>query len=145
MVKDIIENKDYKNLVSKQIKETIDFLLANNQEFSITANIDPIEFNPELPENIKSKLAKYSLFILSNYTYTTIVVSDEFLSFETGFGKENIGSVVKVPLHSIFQVVVDETVVYINNAATVDKFNIDHKSKSMNIFKNNPNNQRFND
>ncbi|MDD3007607.1 MAG: hypothetical protein RBR70_08430 [Arcobacter sp.] len=143
MIRDIIENDNYKILVEKQIKENILFLLEKNQEFSITANIEPITFNPELPKVIKDQMHKFSLFILSNYTYTTIQIDDEFLSFEAGFGNENFGSVVKIPLHSIFQIIVDESILYINSVATVDKFNKDLKKNSFNVFKNNPNNKKF--
>lgn len=144
MITNIIENEEYKDLVSKQIVETIEFLLENSQEFSITANIEPVQFNPELPSRIKEQLAKYSLFILSNYTYTTIKLNDQFISFEAGFGSENFGSTVKIPIHSIFQIVVDESILYINSVATVDKFNKDPKQKSLNVFKSNPNNKKFN-
>ena len=78
MIANIIENEEYKNLVCKQVKETIEYLLDNNQEFSITANIEGMKFNPELPKSIKEQLAKFSLFILSNYTYTTIEINDDF-------------------------------------------------------------------
>ena len=144
MVKDIIENNEYKSLVEKQIKETILFLLEKNQEFSITANIEPITFTPELPKVIKDQMHKFSLFILSNYTYTTIQINDEYMSFEAGFGNENFGSVVKIPLYAIFQIVIDESILYINSVATVEKFNKDLKKNSFNIFKNNPNNKKFN-
>jgi len=144
MITNIIENENYKDLVSEQIVKTIEFLLEQNQEFSITANLEPIEFNPELPETIKEQLPKYSLFILSNYTYTTIVINDKYISFEAGFGNENFGSTVKIPIHSIFQIIVDESILYINSVATVDKFNSNPKLKSMNVFKSNPNNQKFN-
>lgn len=144
MITDIIESEEYKDLVTKQIVETIEFLLDEGQEFSITANVEPIEFTPELPTSIKEQLAKFSLFTLSNYTYTTIELNDKFLSFEAGFGSENFGSTVKIPIHSIFQIVVDESILYINSVATVDKFNTNPKLKSMNVFKNNPNNKKFN-
>ena len=144
MVKDIIENNDYKSLVEKQIKETILFLLEKNQEFSITANIEPITFTPELPKVIKDQMHKFSLFILSNYTYTTIQINNEYMTFEAGFGNENFGSVVKIPLYAIFQIVIDESILYINSVATVEKFNKDLKKNSFNIFKNNPNNKKFN-
>lgn len=144
MITDIIENEEYKNLVSKQVKETIDFLLDNNQEFSITANIEGMTFNPELPKPIKDQLAKFSLFILSNYTYTTVEVNDSFLTFEAGYGSENFGSVAKVPLHCVFQIVVEESILYINSVATVDKFNKNKEQNSMNVFKSNPNNKKFN-
>lgn len=144
MIKDIIENEEYKVLVEKQIKENILFLLEKNQEFSITANIQPITFNPELPNVIKEQMHKFSLFILSNYTYTTVQIDDDFLSFEAGFGSENFGSVVKIPLHAIFQIVVGESIIYLNSVATVEKFNKDLKKNSFNVFKNNPNNKKFN-
>ncbi|MEV9527662.1 hypothetical protein AB0W38_03575 [Aliarcobacter butzleri] len=144
MIKDIIENPNYKELIEKQIQDIIVFLLDNNQEFSITANITPISFNPALPEEIKSQLHKFSLFVLSNYTYTTIEINEEFLSFEAGFGNENFGSVVKIPLHAIFQIIVNDSILYLNSIATVEKFNRDLEKNSFNIFKNNPNNKRFN-
>lgn len=143
MIKNIIENEDYKTLIENQIKETVIFLLKKNQEFSITANIEPITFTPELPAVIKNQMNKFSLFTLSNYTYTTIQIDDNYLSFEAGFGNENFGSVVKIPLHAIFQIVVDESILYINSVATVDKFNKDLKKNSFNIFKSNPNNKKF--
>ena len=143
MIKNIIEDEGYKTLIENQIKETVVFLLKKNQEFSITANIEPITFTPELPAVIKNQMNKFSLFTLSNYTYTTIQIDDNYLSFEAGFGNENFGSVVKIPLHAIFQIVVDESILYINSVATVDKFNKDLKKNSFNIFKNNPNNKKF--
>lgn len=144
MINDIIESEEYKQLVEIQIKETILFLLNKNQEFSITANIAPISFEPELPRTIKEQMHKFSLFILSNYTYTTVQVDNEYISFEAGFGNENFGSVVKIPLHAIFQIVVDESILYINSLATVEKFNKDLKKNSFDVFKNNPNNKKFN-
>ncbi|MBU0924267.1 hypothetical protein KKG81_05230 [bacterium] len=144
MINEIIESEEYKQLVEIQIKETILFLLNKNQEFSITANIIPISFNPELPKTIKDQMHKFSLFILSNYTYTTVQVDNEYVSFEAGFGNENFGSVVKIPLHAVFQIIVDESILYINSVATVEKFNKDLKKNSLNVFKNNPNNKKFN-
>jgi len=144
MIQNIIESEDYKNLVEKQICENILFLLEKSQEFSITANIEPITFTPELPKVIKEQMHKFSLFILSNYTYSTIQVDDEFLSFEAGFGNENFGSVVKIPLHAVFQIIVDESILYLNSVATVEKFNKNLKKNSFDVFKNNPNNKKFN-
>ena len=143
MVKDIIENNEYKNLVEKQIKENVLFLLEKRQEFSITANIQPISFTPELPKVIKDQMHKFSLFTLSNYTYTTVQIDDNYICFEAGFGNENFGSVVKIPLYAIFQIIIDESILYINSVATVEKFNSDLKKNSFNIFKNNPNNKKF--
>ena len=141
MINNIIENEQYKNLVSSQIKDTMNFLLDQNQEFAITANVDAIKFEPELPSATLAQLSKFSLFILSNYTYSTIKLDDNSLYFEAGFGSENFGSTVKVPLFAIFQIVVEESILFVNSVATVDKFTKDGKEKSLNVFKNNPNNK----
>ncbi|WP_321469882.1 hypothetical protein [Halarcobacter sp.] len=143
MINNIIENSEYKDLVSKQVKETMEFLIEQGQEFAITANIDAVKFDPELPSLVFDQLSKFSLFVLSNYTYSTINIDDNYITFEAGFGSENFGSIVKVPLFSIFQIIIDESILYINSVATVDKFNKDAKEKSFNVFKNNPNNKNL--
>lgn len=145
MINDIIEDINYKHLVSSQIKQTIEFLLEKDEEFAITVNIKAANFNPALPDAIHEKLAKFSLFVLSNYTYSTIKLDKDELSFEAGFGNENFGSVVTVPYHSIFQVVVEESILFVNSVATVEKFNEAEvtQNRSRNAFKNNPNNKKF--
>ncbi|MCP4970695.1 MAG: hypothetical protein GY932_08905 [Arcobacter sp.] len=143
MITNIIENIKYKDLVSSQIKDTISFLIDQNQEFAITANIDALEFNPELPVTTFENLSKFSLFILANYTFTSIKVDESHIYFEAGFGSENFGSTVKVPFYAIFQIILDESILFVNSVATVDKFNKDAKEKSFNVFKSNPNNKKL--
>lgn len=142
----IIEDVKYKNLTKKHVKEICDFLLDKQQEFSIVANTNATTFKPELPLHIKNNLQEFSLFTLSNYTYSTVVVDEDIISFEAGFGNENFGSVVSVPLESVFQIILDEDILYINPVATVEKFNTirNEENRSMNVFRNNPNNSRFN-
>jgi CO dehydrogenase/acetyl-CoA synthase beta subunit len=146
MVNDVIESVEFKNLMIKQIKEMINFLLDRNSEFAITVNINGATFNPNLPSSIEKKLSKFSLFVLSNYTYSTIKMDDEVLSFEAGFGSENFGSTVTIPLESVFQIVIEDSILLINPVATVEKYNDNSKAllhKSKNVFKNNPNNKKF--
>lgn len=143
MINNIIENSEYKDLVSSQVKDTIQFLLDQSQEFAITANLDAVKFDPELPSNTYQQLSKFSLFVLSNYTYSTIKLDESYIYFEAGFGSENFGSNVKIPFYGVFQVVVGESILFVNSVATVDKFNEDNQKKSFNIFKNNPNNKNL--
>lgn len=143
MINTIIENDDYKKLVSSQVKDTMNFLLELNQEFAITANLDAIKFDPELPPATHEQLSKFSLFVLSNYTYSTIKLDENNLYFEAGFGSENFGSTVKIPFYAIFQIVVEESILFVNSVATVDKFNKDTTEQSLNVFKNNPNNRNL--
>jgi hypothetical protein len=141
MINNIIEDLEYKSLVSSQVKDTMQFLIDKDQEFAITANIDAIKFNPELPSATKEQLSKFSLFVLSNYTFSTLKLDERTLSFEAGFGSENFGSIVTVPYHAVFQIILGESILFINSVATVDKFNKDLKEKSLNIFKNHPKNK----
>ncbi|AXH10683.1 hypothetical protein CP960_00550 [Malaciobacter halophilus] len=144
MISDIIEQESYKELIDSQIKDIIEYLIDNSEEFAITANLEAMEFTPELPQNIKSQLSKFSLYVLANYTYTTIeIIDDNKLTFEAGFGSENFGSKVTLPLHSIFQIIIDDAILYLNPLATVDKFNTSSKEKSLNVFKNNPKNKNL--
>ncbi len=143
MIKNIIESDDYKSLVSTQIKDTIKYLINNNEEFAITANIKGITFTPELPNTIYDQLSAFSLFILANYTYTTLELDANYIYFEAGFGKENFGSLVKIPFNAIFQVIVDESILFVNSTATVQNFfnQKEQSNKSLNAFKKNPNNK----
>jgi len=145
MIKDIIENENYKLLVSEQIKETMKYLIQSDEEFAVTANIKGITFNPELPETIYNQLSSFSLFILANYTYSTLELDDKYIYFEAGFGKENFGSLVKIPYNAIFQIIVDESILFVNSTATVKSFftKKDQEDKSFNAFKNNPNNENL--
>lgn len=143
MISKVLENSKYQNIIKSQIKESIDFMLDEQLEFAITANIEGISFQPELPNAIHDKLSKFSLFVLSNYTYSTIIISNEFISFEAGFGSENFGSTVKIPLTAIFQIVIEESIIFINPIATLDNVISSFSSinKSKNVFKNNPKNK----
>lgn len=69
---------------------------------------------------------------------------EECLYFEAGFGKDNFGSLVQIPFSSIFQIIKNDNIVFINISATLENMNQNPKNKSMNIFKNNPNNSKFN-
>lgn len=147
MIGNIINSEEYKQIVSEQIRELIEYLLSIDEEFALTANIKGVEFNPKLPLPIKKQLAPFSLFILANYSYQSILLEDEVIKFEAGFGKENFGSVVTIPFSAIFQIIVDESILYINPAATVEKHFtsiIEQKQRSFDAFKKNtPNKDLF--
>lgn len=149
----LIEDLELKDIMESQIFEIIDFLLSKDQEFSITANINGVTFNPEIPQSISQSFPHFTLFTLANYTYTTIDLTDNSISFETGFGAENFGSVVTIPLSAVFQIVIDESILFLNPTATVEKFfenspvansnEIDQQSRSLNAFKTNTKNKNL--
>jgi len=149
MIFNIVEDIRYRDMLEGQIFEVIEYLVEKGEEFSITANIKGINFDPEIPEAISESFSHFTLFTLANYTYTTIELTETHISFETGFGAENFGSVVTIPLYAIFQIVIEESILFLNPTATVDKYftkqdsiaTEDQESRSMNAFKMNKKNK----
>lgn len=121
MIKDVIEDVNFRNLIKDQIRDIIDYLLVHNKEFAITANIKGVTFNPEIPKSVVKEFSSFTIFTLSNYTYSTITVTDEDISFEAGFGADNFGSRVTITFYALFQLVIDESILFVNPTARVEK------------------------
>ena len=94
-----------------------------------------------------------TLFFLAGYTYETARLEEGYLIFEAGFGSDNIGSVVSVPLSAIMQIIVDETPIFISlaspKAVKSTQTNLKEKDNdgvenSMAAFLSNPENAKFN-
>jgi len=135
---ELFQNKNYKDLTSKQVKELMSFLQNNTDGFNVTANIKAVDFNPELPKNIADSLNQYTLFVLANFTFSSLVIKDNHLEFEAGFGAENFGSVCTVPYFSVFQLGIDDSILFINPVATVEKYfkkETSQETRSKNAFK----------
>ena len=136
--------------MQKNIQEMIIHFFEREQNFGILCKIDNIHFDPPLPADINAEFRPLTLFFLAGYTFETARVESDVLIFEAGFGSENFGSVVTVPLLSIMQIIVDETPVLINLANSdviveVQKEEIDEGGieNSMSSFLNNPENSKF--
>jgi len=146
MIFNIVEDISYRDMLESQIFEVIEYLINKDEEFSITANINGVDFNPEMPESISKNFSHFTLFTLSNYTYESIILTEKTITFEAGFGSENFGSHVTVPLYAIFQIVIDESILFLNPTATVEKYfekveEDDQTSRSMNAFTMNKKNK----
>ena len=151
MIIDIVEDVNYKNMVEGQVFELCEYLINNNAEFSITANVKVIEFSPNIPDSISKSFQPFTMFSLMNYTFQSIELTPTHISFEAGFGAENFGAVVTVPLFAIFQVIIDESILFLNPVATVDKFlnekentekeTVNQEKRSMNAFTMNKKNK----
>jgi len=122
IIKNVIENNNYKKMIESQVFDICNYLINSNNEFSITANIEAMESEPEIPDAIFESFAHFTMFSLVNYTFQSIELTSTHISFEAGFGSENFGSVVKLPLFTIFQIVIEESILYLNPIATIDKF-----------------------
>lgn len=134
--------------MKKHIEDVIIHFFSKEQNFGILCKIEDVSFEPELPREISREFRPLTLFFLAGYTFDTAHISNDSLIFEAGFGSENFGSVVIVPLLSIMQVIVDETPVLINLAphkkerqsSKADERGIEN---SMNSFLSNPENSKF--
>jgi hypothetical protein len=128
----------FRDLKAKHAEEILTVLLQNDEEFSIICHREHIKFNPVLPEKITQHFTDAIVFAIANYTLQSSHILDGNLIFEAGFGEENIGSIVTVPLDSIIQIAQDDIPLFINTAATLPK-----EDKPKNPFAANPRNKKF--
>ena len=149
MLENIIEDREFALLMQKNIQELIIHFFEKEQNFGILCKVEEATFEPNLPDSIESEFRPLTLFFLAGYTFETARIEDGFLVFEAGFGSENFGSVVTVPLLSVMQIIVDETPVFINLSTyrekvvvkkEVDKGGVEN---SMASFLSNPENSKF--
>ncbi len=151
MLENVIDEKGFAQIMKKSIQDVIIHFFETEQNFGILCKIEEIDFNPSLPESISSEFRPLTLFFLAGYTFDTARIENEMLIFEAGFGSDNFGSVVNVPLLSIMQVIIDETPVLINLSVYKEKSEEvkeevkDDKGvkNSMASFLNNPENSKF--
>lgn len=152
MLENIIDEIGFAKIMKKNIQDVIIHFFEHEQNFGILCKIEEVYFNPSLPESINSEFRPLTLFFLAGYTFDTARIEDDILIFEAGFGSDNYGSVVSVPLLSIMQVIIDETPVLINlsvykeSEGSKKELQEDDKKgveNSMASFLNNPENSKF--
>lgn len=151
MLESVINDRDFANLMQKNIQDIIIHFFEKEQNFGILCKLDNVSFNPELPSDINAEFRPLTLFFLAGYTFETARIEEDVLVFEAGFGGDNFGSVVTVPLLSVMQVIIDETPVLINlvnpeiqpEMKKEVKKDADGVENSMASFLNNPENSKF--
>ncbi|WP_373028624.1 hypothetical protein [Sulfurovum sp.] len=119
MTINLLQTPEYRTLIQSHIFETIKYLFNRNQEFALACEVKYITFTPELPSHIKESFNDTVLFILSGFTFESAQLDEEYFSFEAGFGSENFGSTVSLPLLAIKQVFVGDNPIVINLANPV--------------------------
>ncbi len=151
MLENVIDEKGFAEIMKRSIQDVIIHFFEKEQNFGILCKIEEVGFNPALPEGINAEFRPLTLFFLAGYTFETARIEEGFLIFEAGFGSDNIGSVVSVPLLSIMQIIVDETPIFINLSVYKEREELqptpikDEKGvkNSMASFLNNPENSKF--
>lgn len=145
MTINLLQTPEYRTLIQKHIFESIKYLFSKNQEFALACEVKYITFTPELPANIKDTFEDTVLFILSGFTFESAQLDEESFSFEAGFGSENFGSTVSLPLLAIKQLFVGDNPIVINLANPVIEKEKESASKksSMEALLNNPENKKL--
>ena len=150
MLDNVVEDREFAYIMKRSIQDIIVNFFEKEQNFGILCKIEDVDFNPILPDDINKEFRPLTLFFLAGYTFETARIEDDCLIFEAGFGSENFGSVVTVPLLSIMQLIVDETPVFINlsvykEGEEREEQPIDENGvkNSMASFLNNPENSKF--
>ena len=150
MLENVIDEKGFATIMKRSIEDVIIHFFEMEQNFGILCKIEEVDFDPALPKSINDEFRPLTLFFLAGYTFDTARIEEETLIFEAGFGSDNFGSVVSVPLLSIMQIIVDETPIFINlsvykERASTQEIKEDKKGveNSMASFLNNPENSKF--
>jgi len=129
------------------LKDMIAFLLDEGLAFGLLCNIEHVDFDPPLPPELYEQLPNVTLFMIAGYTFESFEMDERNIYFEAGFGPQNFGSVVSMPILAVLQVIVEETPLLINmalppKAEEIKKEKPGEKS-SMEAFLSNPENRKF--
>ena len=144
MIKGFLADYDFSELMVFHQRDIIEMLLSKGMFFSILTHIDDISYDPLLPAEISDNFKPITLFVISEYTFESCSVDDDNLYFEAGFGHQNVGSYVTIPLNSIVQILLEDTPIFINLAIRQKKKEKDTNIEaSTNIFLSNPKNKDF--
>jgi len=150
LLENVIDEKGFAHIMKNSIQDVIIHFFEKEQNFGILCKIEEVEFNPMLPQSINDEFRPLTLFFLAGYTFDTAKIDGDDLIFEAGFGSDNFGSVVTVPLLSIIQIIIDETPVFINLSIYKERKEPQKVAEgdkgvkdSMASFLNNPENSKF--
>lgn len=146
MTTSLFRTPEYHALMQEHISKTIEYLFKKEQEFAIACEVKYISFSPELPLSIKGTFDHTVLFILSGFTFESAELKEGDFLFEAGFGNDNFGSVVSVPLLAIRQIFVGDNPIVINFSDPLPKEKKEStasKKSSMEALLNNPENKKL--
>jgi len=130
-----------KKINQNYIYDTLEFLLSNNQFFGIVCETSYTEFNPPLPTSLMDTFQDRVFFMIAEYSFESAILEEDSFSFEAGFGEENIGSKVSLPLLAIQEVIVENHPILVNFFSPIKK---EKKiQNSMEKLLQNPQNQKL--
>jgi hypothetical protein len=92
--------EELKILKLNHAREILKSLISSQIPFRAVVINEGIGYNPQLPPEIGEQLNRQQVLIFefANYTLQNAQVEGNNLVFETGFGPQNFGSVVTIPI-----------------------------------------------
>ena len=133
----IFQDKTFSTLLQTHAYEILKSLKQSDTTFSIIVSTEFISFTPALPKNIKATFDDIALFDIGGYAQESLEVLPDRVIFETGFGKENFGSVLDIPMYAVAQIIVEKLPIFTNPIEPTKEQN------SKNIFLSNPKNKHL--
>ncbi len=139
-----LKTSAYQELMKEHIYATVEYMFNHDQEFGVACDTSTVNFEPDLPKELKESLPDVTLFMLANYSFETANIDTEYISFEAGFGSENFGALVHIPLLAVKQIFVEEYPILINSASmTIVEEEPVEAIDSMAALLNNPENAKL--
>lgn len=108
MPSSIFKSPEYQNLMQEHLHKMMELLFKEDTEFRIICDTSYIKFIPELPDYITQTFEDIIIFDIAEYSFESASIENGILTFEAGFGGENIGANVNMPLLAIAQIFIDE-------------------------------------
>lgn len=147
MLENVLGSADFNALMKRHAAELMEMLLKKGINFSLLTNIADVSFSPPLPEHISKGFKPITMFFLAGYTFESTQIYNGVISFEAGFGSDNFGSLVSLPVESVLQVIIEEIPVFINLSNPPKKEEPKPKDngikRSMDALMSNPQNKKL--
>ncbi len=145
MLIDMIKHPEFQEIMEAHIKDMLAYFLENDQPFGLLCNLEYVTFDPPLPDEIVQNLNEVTLFMIAGYTFESFEFDEHTLTFEAGFGPQNFGSFVSMPILAVLQLLVEETPVLINMARPMLEYPEKEEGikNSLENFLSNPENRKF--
>jgi len=137
----LLDSVKLKKINQNYIYDTLEFLLSNNQFFGIVCKTSYTNFNPPLPKSIMDNFQDRVLFMIAKYSFESAILAEDSFSFEAGFGRENFGSTVNLPLLAIQEIIVENRPILVNFFSPIKKET--KIQNSMEKLLQNPQNQKL--
>jgi len=138
-----LDNNEFRVLMQDHILTLVEYMFNANQEFGVACEIKEVSFEPNLPKELHDSLPEITLFMLANYSFDSATIDYSNLVFEAGFGPDNLGAMVSIPLLAIKQIFVGEYPIMINIASANSEEESIEEIDSMSALLNNPENAKL--